>query len=54
MPCLQAFGADQFDDEDPRECKEKASFFNWWNFALCASVLATLSQELGYGIDIVM
>ncbi|XP_073123812.1 protein NRT1/ PTR FAMILY 5.10-like [Henckelia pumila] len=59
-PSLQAFGADQFDEEHQKESKAKASFFNWWNFALCLSVLASLlllnyiqenmSWELGFGI----
>ncbi|KAK6122536.1 hypothetical protein DH2020_043714 [Rehmannia glutinosa] len=63
-PCLQAFGADQFDENDQEECKAKSSFFNWWNFCLCASVLIgllvltyiqeNLSWGLGFGIPCIV
>ncbi|KAG7965462.1 hypothetical protein I3843_08G002800 [Carya illinoinensis] len=59
-PCVQAFGADQFDGRNPKECKAKSSFFNWWYFGLCACSLVTLpilnsiqdnfSWGLGFGI----
>lgn len=38
-PCLESFGADQFDDDHLEERKRKMSFFNWWNFTLCAGLL---------------
>ncbi|MBA0843702.1 hypothetical protein Goarm_000868 [Gossypium armourianum] len=41
-PCVQAFGADQFDAEHPVECKAKSSFFNWWYFSIAAGILLTL------------
>ncbi|KAL2893518.1 Protein NRT1/ PTR FAMILY 5.10 [Bienertia sinuspersici] len=43
-PCVQAFGADQFDQEDPIESKAKSSFFNWWYFGVCGGGL------LGIGV----
>ena len=59
-PCAQAFGADQFDGEDPEECKAKSSFFNWWYFGVCAGIFVTsfvvsyiqenFSWGLGFGI----
>ena len=59
-PCVQAFGADQFDSQDPEECKAKSSFFNWWYFGMCVGTLTTLwilnyiqdnlSWVLGFGI----
>lgn len=42
-PCVQAFGADQFDEQHPKEHKDRSSFFNWWYFTMCAGCLATLS-----------
>ncbi|KAK6257963.1 hypothetical protein QUC31_001422 [Theobroma cacao] len=59
-PCIEAFGADQFDGEDPEERNAKSSFFNWWFFGACAGVLVSLlilvyiqdnlSWGLGFGI----
>ncbi|KAG2303615.1 hypothetical protein Bca4012_062353 [Brassica carinata] len=62
-PCVQAFGADQFDEKEPEECKSKSSFFNWWYFCMCFGTLVTLwilnyiqdnlSWALGFGIPCV-
>ncbi|CAN1318930.1 Protein NRT1/ PTR FAMILY 5.10 [Linum perenne] len=59
-PCVQAFGADQFDSKDPVECKAKSSFFNWWYFCMCAGTVVALgvlnyvqdniNWGLGFGI----
>uniref|UniRef100_A0A7N2LGM5 Uncharacterized protein n=1 Tax=Quercus lobata TaxID=97700 RepID=A0A7N2LGM5_QUELO len=63
-PCVQAFGADQFDGEDLVECRAKSSFFNWWYFGICAGssvamlvvsfVQENLSWGLGFGIPCVV
>ncbi|MCL7026498.1 hypothetical protein MKW94_028687 [Papaver nudicaule] len=60
-PCVQAFGADQFDARNPEECKSKSSFFNWWYFGIClgssiARLFLTYIQDnvswaLGFGIS---
>ncbi|PIN13440.1 H+/oligopeptide symporter [Handroanthus impetiginosus] len=59
-PCVQAFGADQFDEEDEHESKAKISLFNWWYFSVSGGVLVAflvlnyiqenMSWELGFGI----
>ncbi|TXG53384.1 hypothetical protein EZV62_022553 [Acer yangbiense] len=59
-PCVQALGADQFDGQNPEECKSKSSFFNWWGFGICVGAFSTrlilnyiqdnLSWALGFGI----
>ncbi|KAL6609932.1 hypothetical protein ACP70R_039901 [Stipagrostis hirtigluma subsp. patula] len=59
-PCVQAFGADQFDVTDPKESAARGSFFNWWYFGICASGTVTValtsyiqdnvSWGLGFGI----
>ncbi|KAJ3677984.1 hypothetical protein LUZ60_001787 [Juncus effusus] len=49
-PCAQAFGADQFSEDDPQERVSKSSFFNWWYFGACASAGVSVSWLLGFGI----
>jgi len=63
-PCVQAFGADQFDEKHPKEHRARSSFFNWWYFTMVAGAAATLSiltyiQDnyswvLGFGIPCVI
>ncbi|XP_024987888.1 protein NRT1/ PTR FAMILY 8.3-like [Cynara cardunculus var. scolymus] len=59
-PCVSSFGADQFDDTDPKERVSKGSFFNWFYFsinigALVSGTLIVWIQDnrgwdLGFGI----
>ncbi|RHN59581.1 putative proton-dependent oligopeptide transporter family, major facilitator superfamily [Medicago truncatula] len=63
-PCVQAFGADQFDEKHPKEHRARSSFFNWWYFTMVAGASATLlilsyiqdnySWVLGFGIPCVV
>lgn len=63
-PCVQAFGADQFDGQNPEESKAKSSFFNWWYFFMCSGVFISLlvltyiqdnlSWSLGFGIPCIV
>ncbi|XVF63339.1 hypothetical protein PTKIN_Ptkin09bG0079900 [Pterospermum kingtungense] len=63
-PCVQAFGADQFDGEDLEESKAKSSFFNWWYFGTYVGIFITLliivyvqdnlSWGLGFGIPCIV
>ncbi|KAI3961540.1 hypothetical protein MKX01_001276 [Papaver californicum] len=55
-PCAEAFGADQFDGQNPEERESKSSFFNWWYFGLCISssfsllILTYVQDNLNWGL----
>ncbi|KFK44350.1 hypothetical protein AALP_AA1G246200 [Arabis alpina] len=59
-PCVQAFGADQFDSGDSKERISRGSFFNWWFLSLSAGITLSIivvvyvqdnvSWALGFGI----
>jgi peptide/histidine transporter 3/4 len=42
-PNISTIGADQFDEFDPKEKLQKASFFNWWIFSVFTGVLLAVS-----------
>jgi len=54
-PCVSSFGADQFDEADPKEAAKKYSFFNWFFFAinmgalLGITVMVHVQEEKGWG-----
>ncbi|TVU36369.1 hypothetical protein EJB05_18301, partial [Eragrostis curvula] len=55
-PCAQAFAADQFDEQDPKESVARSSFFNWWYFGMCAGTAVTtmvssyVQDNVGWGL----
>ena len=55
-PCVSTFGADQFDEDDPRDCREKASFFNWfyWSINIGALVRTPCALLEGSGFNMRM
>ncbi|XP_044472984.1 protein NRT1/ PTR FAMILY 5.6-like [Mangifera indica] len=59
-PSLESFGADQFDEDHTEERKKKMSFFNWWNFGLCAgnllgvTVVIYLQDHVNWGVSYII
>lgn len=54
-PCVSSFGADQFDDSDEAEKKNKSSFFNWFYLSInigalvASTVLVWIQTNVGWG-----
>nr|POF07562.1 protein nrt1/ ptr family 3.1 [Quercus suber] len=42
-PCVVAFGADQFDETDPKQNTKTWTFFNWYYFVMGASILVAVT-----------
>ncbi|XP_027096910.1 protein NRT1/ PTR FAMILY 8.3-like [Coffea arabica] len=55
-PCVSSFGADQFDDTDPKERAKKGSFFNWFYFSInigafvSSSLIVWIQDNAGWGL----
>eukprot|EP00253_Pinus_taeda_P011142 PITA_11142 len=55
-PCLEAFGADQFEEDYPIEKKHKSSFFNYWNCGISigsligVTGLVYIQDNVGWGL----
>ncbi|KAK6940628.1 Proton-dependent oligopeptide transporter family [Dillenia turbinata] len=62
-PNISTIGADQFDEFEPKERKQKLSFFNWWMFSIfCGTLFSTtflvyiqdtVGFTLGYAVSTV-
>lgn len=54
--CVYLFGADQFDETDPKEWVKKGSFSNWFFFIvnigslISSSLLVYIQENTGWGI----
>ncbi|PSC75608.1 NRT1 PTR FAMILY -like [Micractinium conductrix] len=55
-PNVSAFGADQFDESDPQDRREKTSFFNWFYFfvnigsLLAVTVIVWVQENVGWAV----
>lgn len=55
-PCVSSFGADQFDDTDPKERIKKGSFFNWFYLSInigslvSSTLIIWIQDNAGWGI----
>lgn len=54
-PCVVAFGAEQFDETNPKEKTRIYNFFNWYYFGMGVSILAAVTvivyiqENIGWG-----
>ncbi|PIN05956.1 H+/oligopeptide symporter [Handroanthus impetiginosus] len=55
-PCVVSFGADQFDENDPKQKTATWKFFNWYYFCMGGSILVTntvivyIQDNIGWGL----
>jgi dipeptide/tripeptide permease len=55
-PNVSAFGADQFDEADPQDRREKTSFFNWFYFSinlgslLAVTVIVWIQENISWAV----
>lgn len=42
-PCVVAFGADQFDESDPKQTTKTWTYFNWYYFVMGAAILVAVT-----------
>ncbi|KDO69968.1 hypothetical protein CISIN_1g021653mg [Citrus sinensis] len=54
-PCVVAFGADQFDETDPKQATKTWKYFNWYYFVMGAAILVAVTvlvyiqDNIGWG-----
>ncbi|XP_011008009.1 PREDICTED: protein NRT1/ PTR FAMILY 3.1 [Populus euphratica] len=54
-PCVVAFGADQFDESDPKQTTKTWRYFNWYYFVMGVSILVAVTvlvyiqDNIGWG-----
>ncbi|KAL5759172.1 hypothetical protein ACOSP7_017696 [Xanthoceras sorbifolium] len=54
-PCVVTFGADQFDETDPKQATKTWKYFNWYYFVMGASILVAVTvlvyiqDNIGWG-----
>ncbi|KAL3336730.1 hypothetical protein AABB24_029407 [Solanum stoloniferum] len=55
-PCVVAFGADQFDENDPNQKTQTWKFFNWYYFSMgfsmlvAVTVIVYIQDNIGWGV----
>lgn len=57
-PCVVAFGADQFDETDPKQTTKTWKYFNWYYFVMgvailvAVTVLVYIQDNIGWGVGL--
>ncbi|XP_030471796.1 protein NRT1/ PTR FAMILY 3.1-like [Syzygium oleosum] len=57
-PCVVAFGADQFDETDPKQSTKTWKYFNWYYFVMGVSILVAVTvvvyvqEDVGWGLGL--